>query len=406
MKAANTVVLTLVVYMIVCSVTAQNLLYVDPSGTQEGPGTSDKPFSQLSYATAASHEGDLILVKPGTYTGSVLVRHQLDIYSTQGSNATIIQCRDGEVGVTVVGEDVPKPASRFEIHGFTFEGCDEAISAGRRGASRQDTLGSMEIQNCEFRANGDAIAVEFYPHSISLQSVLIERNQVGLRLSKGSVNMAARQTVFSNNNLHHVMVEATSSSVLWFSQSTFEGENAVEDDAEFAAYDFGADGSRSVFTFSESTLDSCGFDFSSHSDNTAVSIASSRMVDCTMNLNLPGAVSFYGSNISRSDIRSAMRLKMLNTSFTDSLHGIEQESKPAEIVSSTFINTGGVICKQGADVSILSCAFADNNPAAFSCTPGCNSYFVDESTRIQGKAGGEGCPGGGNSTVSHARRIF
>jgi hypothetical protein len=49
--------------------------FVDPSGSDSNPGTTEQPFKTVAHAADIVTAGDTVLVNPGTYTGEVKVMH-------------------------------------------------------------------------------------------------------------------------------------------------------------------------------------------------------------------------------------------------------------------------------------------------------------------------------------------
>jgi parallel beta-helix repeat protein len=90
--------------------------YVATTGSDSGPGTSAQPWRTLQRATNNIQPGDLVIVRPGAYTGFEL--------ETSGTEANPIEFR-AEPGVTV---NVPNPIRGQ--HGINLEGASRVIIQG------------------------------------------------------------------------------------------------------------------------------------------------------------------------------------------------------------------------------------------------------------------------------------
>ena len=82
------------------------------SGSENGTGFSDSPFSSIQDAIDASSNGDTILVSAGTYTENIILNKSVLLNSEEGAVATII---DGGGSGTVV---TMNPFSTAAYYGY------------------------------------------------------------------------------------------------------------------------------------------------------------------------------------------------------------------------------------------------------------------------------------------------
>ncbi len=77
--------------------------YVSPSGSDNNPGSMDKPWKRLSYAVTQLHAGDTLYMRAGTYGGHFYIENS----GTQASPIVITNYNGEEVVVDGVNHTVP-----------------------------------------------------------------------------------------------------------------------------------------------------------------------------------------------------------------------------------------------------------------------------------------------------------
>jgi hypothetical protein len=104
--------------------TAQTTWYVDVTATPPGDGTQASPYTSIQHAitSATTHNGDTILVAPGTYVGNVTITIPgVYLRSTSGPAATTILGRLNADGLNAGNG----PAW---VEGFTIQGTDPNVA--------------------------------------------------------------------------------------------------------------------------------------------------------------------------------------------------------------------------------------------------------------------------------------
>lgn len=150
---------------------AADVLIVDPSGTQG--------FAQVQAAIAAAQDGDLILVRSGTYAGFDLVGRSLTVRGDVHAEVVI----DG--GVSVVGTPADGVVVLADLR---IEGADAVtFVAGENGLTLLDNAGFVRVQGCHLvggtganttaasggKPGGDACSIETSPRAVLADCLLV-----------------------------------------------------------------------------------------------------------------------------------------------------------------------------------------------------------------------------------------
>ncbi len=132
-----------------------NPIYVDATNGDDrsGAGTSSSPYQSLSKAIEIAVDGDSILVKAGTYTGSLnrnlSISKKLYIYSESGAASTILDAEQSDRHFYFTGTAVD---SSFKLIGFTLK--NGKPNSNDSGGSIYVTNGSNPVfDSCIFESN-------------------------------------------------------------------------------------------------------------------------------------------------------------------------------------------------------------------------------------------------------------
>ena len=151
--------------------------YVATDGSDStGDGTEANPWASISHATASCSDGDLILVRPGTYNGrqrlrgqwptGITVRSEVPYEAQLRNNATVVTSYYGQ--------------------NITFEGFDVAHSGSGAGAL------VMQVQN--LLSNSDPVQGIIIRNNIFHDSY----NNDLLKINNGAINITVEGNMFYN----------------------------------------------------------------------------------------------------------------------------------------------------------------------------------------------------------------
>ena len=87
-------------------------IFVSPSGSAQGDGTSSKPFSKIKEGIDFSFKGDTVFVLPGEYTEDVVMKEGIALIGSGASTTKIISSNSNGAVLT---------ASHTTVQGFTFQ---------------------------------------------------------------------------------------------------------------------------------------------------------------------------------------------------------------------------------------------------------------------------------------------
>ena len=154
-------------------------------------------FATIQDAVSAAGSGDLVSVKPGTYTGTGtsavdIVSKGITLNSTNGSRVTIIDGQNVRTCLTL------HPSSGFEstIEGFTF--LNGRSSTAGDGGGLHINSASPAISNCVFQSNhaenGGGLHIEG-PSSALIKSSNFQNNTASVN-GGGAFNRSANEVTF------------------------------------------------------------------------------------------------------------------------------------------------------------------------------------------------------------------
>jgi hypothetical protein len=129
-------------------VSTENTLFVSKSGNDSTAqrGLSNKPFLTITAARDAAQEGDLIVVYPGTYNDSNLIRNNLTYFCYEGVTLT---------GSTPLRCSIPQPFN------FAFTGYADIVTSGSclliQGIEYNGSNIFIQANKLECTSFGDAV---------------------------------------------------------------------------------------------------------------------------------------------------------------------------------------------------------------------------------------------------------
>ena len=127
-------------------------IYVDPTGNDlTSVGLETAPFETIQAAIDYAIDGDEILVKPGTYIGSLLISKEISLNSTTGYQNTILKTTGNNANIITVYDiefDNVNPI-QTQINGFTFE--SDTYYTEAQNAIRIQNASFSKIEKCYFK---------------------------------------------------------------------------------------------------------------------------------------------------------------------------------------------------------------------------------------------------------------
>ncbi|MGI6307780.1 MAG: hemoblobin-interacting domain-containing protein [Dethiobacteria bacterium] len=156
--------------------------YVDGSGGVD--------FTTIQAAVDAANDGDIIIVKDGTYNENVVVDKSLVIQSENGADLTTVQAANTNADVfKVIAENVI-------IDGFTVSG---ATSTGRSGIYITSSSGSSTVINNHCSGNFQGIYIGADGNTVSNNTCTCN-GRYGIHLSKATGNSITDNTCANNTD--------------------------------------------------------------------------------------------------------------------------------------------------------------------------------------------------------------
>lgn len=151
-------------------------LYVATTGSNTtGTGTSASPYATIQKAVAVATAGDVIIVEPGTYTGSVTITTQVTLEADPATGTaanTILNAAGQTNGILLVGNG----ASGTEIKGLTIENAQQAGLLAKGPISRLQIRDNILTQNDQEKPPA---GVDYETlHLMSSTDSVVEGNQV------------------------------------------------------------------------------------------------------------------------------------------------------------------------------------------------------------------------------------
>ncbi|UEM03488.1 right-handed parallel beta-helix repeat-containing protein [Skermanella rosea] len=125
-----------------------NLLWVDDNASGGGNGSSASPFKTIQAAVDKATPGTAVMVKSGTYKGSVSLDDASGtagkpvwLVSADGQGAAKIIASSGKPGISAYGEDY------LVIKGFTIQGGTEGIKLTQSGSHLKNMTTNIVIED-------------------------------------------------------------------------------------------------------------------------------------------------------------------------------------------------------------------------------------------------------------------
>ncbi|MEM9379020.1 MAG: right-handed parallel beta-helix repeat-containing protein [Planctomycetota bacterium] len=145
----RTTSLALAAALLAGTASAQSVWFVDATATGPGTGSSTDPYPEIQDAidAAATVDGDVVLVRPGTYAPIDLLSKTLDLRSTDGADLTTIDGGRAVPTVRVTGGS--GPGTRLE--GFRLQagkGAGIGVVTGAGGGGVLVVSSWVEISGC------------------------------------------------------------------------------------------------------------------------------------------------------------------------------------------------------------------------------------------------------------------
>lgn len=139
-------------------------------------------YSTISAAIAASHDGDIIQVKAGTYTNDfAVIRTSITLEAVGGQvNMVATKPPPNYKGMFTVG--TPDSSPNVTIEGFSFSGVKIPKDKGNNGAGIRYQGGNLSLSHCVFTNNQDGLlATPFVSGTgtISIDSSVFNHNGAG-----------------------------------------------------------------------------------------------------------------------------------------------------------------------------------------------------------------------------------
>lgn len=186
MRSVDSILLSISLTILGSVSAGQSTWYVDVNGAPPGTGTSADPYTSIQYAISqpTTHDGDTVLVAPGTYVGNVSIDPGVKLRSLAGPIRTIIQGT-----VHLVGASSLPPL----IDGFTVP----LVYMG--GATWQ--LCSMRRCIVRAPAPGATVGV-FYDDYTVIENCVVTGYQTALQMFAFAFSTAQiRNTIFYANGV-------------------------------------------------------------------------------------------------------------------------------------------------------------------------------------------------------------
>src|SRR6185437_5752110 len=116
---------------------------------------SGEEFSTLSAAVAASHNGDVIDVKAGTYVNDfATVTDSITIESVGGTaNFVATEPPTNLKAILTVGSDTTPSSINVVVNGLSFSGAAISAADGANAAGIREQSGNLMVENCLFQNN-------------------------------------------------------------------------------------------------------------------------------------------------------------------------------------------------------------------------------------------------------------
>ena len=115
-----------------------------------------EPYKEPSAAIAAAHDGDTILIDPGTYNDVALINKNNLTIEGDGPVRSVIKTNGavyGEKGLWVFQQGF----KNLTVDNIDFEGARVSVADGNNGAGIRDQGTNLTILNCRFYNNQDGI---------------------------------------------------------------------------------------------------------------------------------------------------------------------------------------------------------------------------------------------------------
>jgi nitrous oxidase accessory protein NosD len=177
-----------------------------------GPGTGSRanPFCTISEAVAAASSGDTIIVRPGTYTETVLVDKSLQIRGAQAGKAATKRRTAASKESTLNDADggFNLQADNISINGFTIEGAfDTSMTSLASGIKTSPTHSGYRIIDNIIRDNIAGIYLQSdgtFPSTVARNRIQANNEAGsgsgnGIESDGGLHNVGIRNNVFSGN---------------------------------------------------------------------------------------------------------------------------------------------------------------------------------------------------------------
>ncbi len=141
--------------------------YVAPQGSDDGPGTQERPFHTIDHALLSAGDGDKVLVRGGTYLSDGLEVTQSNFLLANHEGEEVrVQAADGEVGLSLTS---PGQRGVF-VRGLSLEGFnDVGVYVGNPLTMRDVVLEDVKVSGS---AEGLAGA---YEEGLLVDGMLVNR---------------------------------------------------------------------------------------------------------------------------------------------------------------------------------------------------------------------------------------
>lgn len=212
--------------------------YVDDDYDESTPGWLIDHFDNIQSAISASSSGDRIIVYEGTYTESLTIYHQLDIFG-EDKEITIIDGENINDVISINAENVN--ISHFTIKNSGSSGnnsvikinsgnaiiTDNIITGGKQGITLNNCNNNIIYDNGIYSNSGDGL---YFNHSDSNQIIFnsFTDNNNGLFLYTSSYNEIENNSNIKSNSANGIFLnESSNYNTLHFNNLSSNSLNGI-----------------------------------------------------------------------------------------------------------------------------------------------------------------------------------